>query len=341
MTGLLVQPADFFLDKYPTGTTTTSYGGGFASPEDASSTRWHHPVGFPPGADGFGPPLSPDGCPGRALMRVPASLIKVPVVLIATWNVNSLKARIPRVEEWLSAVQPDVLCMQETKMSDGQFPAMTFTGLGYDSVHHGQGQWNGVAILSRVGLEDAVSGFDDGREPDVDSRIVWATCGGVRVASVYVPNGRELEHDHYRYKLDWLGRLRSHLDRHHRPDRDLVVAGDWNIAPADIDVWDPGAFVGSTHVSAPERAALAEVVGWGLHDTFRDRYGQTTGLFSYYDYRAGDFHKRRGMRIDYLLSSDSLAATSVADLVDRDARKGQKPSDHAPVLASYGRAVPA
>lgn len=221
-------------------------------------------------------------------------------------------------------------------MTDVQFPALVFSGLGYDSVHHGQGQWNGVAILSRVGLEDCVSGFDDGRDPDVDTRIVWATCGGIRVASVYVPNGRELEADHYHYKLDWLGRLRSHLDRHHRPDEDLVVAGDWNIAPADLDVWDPTAFAGSTHVSEPERVALADVVEWGLHDTFRDRYGDTAGLFSYYDYRAGDFHKRRGMRIDYLLSSDSLSARSVADVVDRDARKGQKPSDHAPVLAAYG-----
>ena len=187
-----------------------------------------------------------------------------------------------------------------------------------------------------MGLSDVTEGFGPG-DPDPEARLLWATCGGVRVASAYVPNGRALDHDHYRYKLDWLGRLRSHLDRHHRPDQELLVAGDWNIAPADIDVWDPAAFAGSTHVSEPERTALADVVEWGLHDTLRDRYRTTPGLFSYYDYRAGDFHQRRGMRIDYVLSSDSLAATSVADLVDRDARKGTKPSDHAPVLAAFDR----
>lgn len=167
-------------------------------------------------------------------------------MLIATWNVNSLNARMPRVEDWLTTVQPDVLCMQETKMSDDQFPAMTFAAMGYEAVHHGHGRWNGVAILSRVGISDAVSGFDDGREPDPDARVIWATCGGVRVASVYVPNGRELDHDHYRYKLDWLGRLRNHLDRHHSPDELLVVLGDWNIAPDDRDVWKPEAFAGMT-----------------------------------------------------------------------------------------------
>lgn len=255
-------------------------------------------------------------------------------VLIATWNVNSLNARMPRVTEWLEEVGPDVLCLQETKLADDKFPAMEFGALGYDSVHHGEGRWNGVAILSRVGIEDVVSGFDDGAEPDPDARIVWATCGGVRVASVYVPNGRELDHDHYRYKLDWLGRLRSHLDAHHSPDEDLVVLGDWNIAPRDLDVWDPTAFEGSTHVSAPERDALASVVEWGLVDTLRARYPDG-GIYSYWDYRNGDFHKRRGMRIDYLLSSGALAARCTDDLIDRNARKGTKPSDHAPVLGRF------
>jgi hypothetical protein len=166
-----------------------------------------------------------------------------------------------------------------------------------------------------------VSGFDDGREPDPDARVIWATCGGVRVASVYVPNGRELDHDHYRYKLDWLGRLRNHLDRHHSPDELLVVLGDWNIAPDDRDVWKPEAFAGMTHVSDPERAALSDVKAWGLVDTFRERFADD-GLFSYWDYRAGDFHQRRGMRIDYLLSSRALAALNRNDLVDRNARRG-------------------
>lgn len=255
-------------------------------------------------------------------------------MLIATWNVNSLKARMPRVEEWLATVQPDVLCMQETKLSDAQFPAMAFAGLGYESAHHGFGQWNGVAVLSKVGIDDVVTGFDDGREPDPDSRIIWTTCGGVRVASVYVPNGRSLDDDHYTYKLDWLGRLRHHLDLHHTPDELLVVLGDWNIAPADIDVWDPKKFVDSTHVSQPERDALDNVKAWGLVDTFRERFPEP-GLYSYWDYRAGDFHQKRGMRIDYLLSSRALAALDRSDLIDRNARKGTKPSDHAPVLAWY------
>ena len=255
-------------------------------------------------------------------------------MLIATWNVNSLKARMPRVEEWLEQVRPDVLCLQETKMSDAQFPGMDFQRLGYDSAHHGQGQWNGVAVLSRVGISDVVAGFDDGREPDPDARALWATCGGVRVVSVYVPNGREVGADHYVYKLDWLGRLRAHLDAHHSPDEPVVILGDWNIAPTDQDVWSPAAFEGSTHVTPEERAALAAVVDWGLVDTLRRRYPED-GIFSYWDYRNGDFHKRRGMRIDYLLSSASLAATNRADLIDRNARKGTKPSDHAPVLGLF------
>jgi exodeoxyribonuclease-3 len=255
-------------------------------------------------------------------------------VLIATWNVNSLNARMPRVEEWLAAVQPDVLCLQETKMSDAQFPALEFSGMGYESAHHGQGRWNGVAILSKVGLEDVVCGFDDGREPDPDARVVWATCGGVRVVSVYVPNGRELTDPHYEYKLDWLGRLRNHLDAHHTPDEYLVVLGDWNVIPTDDDVWSPAAFEGATHVSQPERDAVQHVKDWGLVDTLRERYPEP-GIYSYWDYRNLDFPKGRGIRIDYLLSSRALAERCTVDLVDRNGRKGEKPSDHTPVLAVY------
>jgi exodeoxyribonuclease III len=258
-------------------------------------------------------------------------------MLIATWNVNSLKARLPRVEEWLATVSPDVLCMQETKMTDNQFPAMVFSGLGYDSVHHGQGQWNGVAILSKIGIERPASGFEDEDEPDTDSRLVWATCGGVRIGSVYVPNGREIGADHYAYKLRWLARLRANLDAHYDPAEPLAISGDWNIAPDDRDVWSPAAFEGSTHVTPDERDALSEVKAWGLVDVFRERYGDDAELFSYWDYRNGDFHKKRGMRIDYVLASTGLAKASVSDLIDRNARKGQKPSDHAPVLALFDR----
>ena len=152
-------------------------------------------------------------------------------MLVATWNVNSLKARMPRVEPWLTEVNPDVVCLQETKLSDEAFPHEAFRDLGYESVHHGEGRWNGVAILSRVGLDHPISGFADGIDPDPDARLVSATCGGVRIHSVYVPNGREVGHDHYHYKLSWLSRLVQHLDATADPSDDLIVAGDWNIAP--------------------------------------------------------------------------------------------------------------
>lgn len=255
-------------------------------------------------------------------------------MLVATWNVNSLNARMPRVEPWLAEVQPDVVCLQETKLADEAVPVETFAQLGYETAHHGQGQWNGVAVLSRVGLTEVVEGFAPGIEPDTDARLVSAQCGPVRVHSVYVPNGRSVGHDQFHYKLGWLDRLRRHLDASTSPDDMVVVAGDWNIAPDDRDVWDPKAFEGLTHVTPEERHALAEVIEWGLVDTFRRRYPEP-GLFSYYDYQAGRFHKRQGMRIDYILSSAPLAATCRLDLVDRNARKGAKPSDHAPVLARY------
>ena len=256
-------------------------------------------------------------------------------MLVATWNVNSLKARLPRVEEWLAQTEPDIVCLQETKLSDDAFPALTFAELGYEAVHNGQGQWNGVAILSRVGIDDPHFGFADEIEADTDARLVAATCSGIRVHSVYVPNGRAIGHDHYHYKLSWLERLRQHLDKTCDPNDDVIVAGDWNIIPTDIDVWDPSQFEGATHVTPEERAALDGVIDFGLVDTFRSRYPDTPGLFSYYDYTAGHFHKREGMRIDYVLASSSLAERSTLDLVDRNARKGTKPSDHAPVIAGY------
>jgi exodeoxyribonuclease-3 len=224
--------------------------------------------------------------------------------------------------------------MQETKMTDEQFPSLDFLQMGYESVHFGQSRWNGVAILSKVGISDPLFGFADGREPDVDARIVWATCGGVRVCSVYVPNGRELTNDHYTYKLDWLGRLRTHLELNHSPDEQIVIMGDWNVAPEDRDVWSPKAFEGGTHVSQPERDALQRVKDWGLIDTLRERYPQEQ-IYSFWDYRNGDFHKRRGIRIDFLLSTQALAEHCSADLIDRNARKGTKPSDHAPVMGVF------
>ena len=255
-------------------------------------------------------------------------------MLIATWNVNSLKARMPRVEEWLSRVQPDVLCMQETKLANDKFPTAEIAALGYESAHFGQGQWNGVAILSKVGLQDVVANFAPGVEPDTEARIITATCAGVRISSVYVPNGRELDHDHYRYKLSWLRRLREHLDRDTDPTADAVVMGDFNIAPDDRDVWDPQQFEGATHVSKPERDALADVCAFGMEDTFR-RLNPDDRVFSWWDYRGGSFHKGHGMRIDLILATESVAGRATSTSIDRDARKGEKPSDHAPVLLEF------
>jgi exodeoxyribonuclease III len=253
-------------------------------------------------------------------------------VRLVTWNVNSLKVRLPRVEQWLADVQPDVLCMQETKLSDDAFPALAFAALGYESVHHGQGQWNGVAILSKVGIDDVVANFHPSSgEPDPDARIVTAVCGGVRVSSVYVPNGRSLDHEHYQYKLSWLAQLRRHVAALSTPDEEVVVAGDFNIAPTDADVHDPAKFVGSTHVSQPERDVLAEICDWGFVDLFRQHRPEPK-LFSYWDYRAGDFHMGRGMRIDLVLGTKAVADRSEFAVVDRNARKGELPSDHAPVI---------
>ncbi|MHB8669246.1 MAG: exodeoxyribonuclease III [Acidimicrobiales bacterium] len=254
---------------------------------------------------------------------------------IATWNVNSLKARLARVEEWLGYARPDVLCLQETKCTDTTFPAMAFAALGYEAAHCGQGQWNGVAILSRLGLSDVVAGFADQAEDEsLEARLLWATCGGVRVASVYVPNGRVVGSEHYAAKLDWLGRLRRHLGEACDPAGPLVVCGDFNVAAEDRDVWDVTKLHGATHVSPPEREALEALKAWGLHDVFRRRHNEDR-LYSWWDYRAGDFHQHRGLRIDLILATGALADRTSFVLIDRFARKGKAPSDHAPLLADF------
>ena len=258
---------------------------------------------------------------------------------VATWNVNSLRARQERVEAWLGEVEPDIVLLQETKLADDAFPSLAFEALGYESFHHGEGRWNGVAILSRVGLDDPVAGFDDDEEPDAEARIAWATCGGVRFASCYVPNGRSLDHDHYQYKLRWLDRLIADVDGSCAPGDDVVVCGDFNIAPEDRDVYDPAKFEGATHTSAAECDRLASLIGWGLVDVFREHHDEG-GLFSWWDYRGGDFHKKEGMRIDLVLGSRSVAEASRLAVVDRNERKGPKddpPSDHAPVLVELDR----
>ncbi len=253
---------------------------------------------------------------------------------------NSLKARLPRVEEWLGYARPDVLCLQETKLADDGFPALSFATLGYESAHHGEGRWNGVAILSRVGLDDVTSGFGDGLDDPYlgDARLIAARCGGVRVVSVYVPNGREVGSEFYERKLVWLDRLAEWLAAHHSPDDRLALLGDFNVAPEDRDVWSVKAFEGSTHVTGPEREALARLRGWGLVDAFR-RVRPEARLFSYWDYRRGDFHQHRGMRIDLVYVTEPLAEAVTFALVDRNARKGTAPSDHAPVVVDLAPAT--
>jgi len=260
------------------------------------------------------------------------------MVRIATWNVNSIKQRLPRLLPWLDERRPDVVCLQETKLTDDAFEELLGEELadrGYEIALHGEASWNGVAILSRVGLEDVAPGLAGGPGfPQQEARAVAATCGGVRVVSVYVPNGREPGSEHYEYKLAWLAALRDVIAT--GPEA-TVVCGDVNIAPSDEDVFDPDAYVGQTHVTAPERAALAELQTLGLRDVVRDRW-PAERVFTYWDYRAGMFHRDLGMRIDLILASAPVAERVRAAWVDRKARKGKGPSDHAPVIADLDEA---
>jgi len=252
-------------------------------------------------------------------------------VRIATWNVNSIGARLPRLLEWLREVAPDAVCLQETKVADADFPWEEVSALGYDAAVHGQGRWNGVALLSRVGLEDVVRGLPGEPGDPPEARAIAATCGGVRLWSVYVPNGREPEHPQFVYKLEWLEALRRALDGAITAEVRAAVCGDFNVAPTDADVWDPAAFVHSTHVTPPEREALARLRALGLHDVM-PRPLKHDHPFTYWDYRAGCFHKNMGMRIDLVYASAALAAAVTDAYVDREARKGKLPSDHAPVV---------
>jgi exodeoxyribonuclease-3 len=238
---------------------------------------------------------------------------------------------MPRVLDWLANAKPDILCLQETKIAASAFPHEELESAGYLSVAEGDGRWNGVAILSRVGIEDVSRGLENGPGfPGPESRAIAATCGGIRVWSLYVPNGRALDDPHLRYKLEWLAALRECAQRELASGLPLALCGDFNIAPADRDVWDPAQFVGSTHVSEPERRALADILALGLTDLQpRALKGEP---FTYWDYRAGNFHKGFGMRIDLLLVDSQLATGATDVYIDRDARKGTKPSDHAPVV---------
>src|SRR5688500_11324044 len=278
---------------------------------------------------------------GGAVVRARSCRMRagtVEAVRLATWNVNSVKQRMPRLLPWLDQRRPDVVCLQETKLDDDAFAQLLTTELadrGYAYAAHGEGRWNGVAILSRVGLDDVELGIPGAPGfPHPEARVVAATCGGVRVHSVYVPNGRVPDSDHYHYKLAWLAALRDVVAA--GPEA-VVVCGDVNIAPADADVFDPAAYVGHTHVTAPEREALAALQATGLHDVVRDRW-PTERVFTYWDYRAGMFHQDLGMRIDLVLASGPVAARVKAAWVDRHARKGTGPSDHAPVMVDLDEA---
>ena len=257
---------------------------------------------------------------------------------VATWNVNSLKQRLPRLLPWLDERRPDVVCLQETKLADEAFAELLGDELsrrGYEVASHGEAAWNGVAILSRAGLEDVVQGVPGAPGfPNPEARAISATCDGIRVVSVYVPNGRVPGSDHYNYKLAWLGALRAMVAA--EPDQ-TIVCGDMNIAPTDEDVFDPAAYQGHTHVTGPERDALAQLEALGLHDVVRERWPGER-VFTYWDYRAGMFHQDLGMRIDLVLAGGPVAERVKAAWVDRQARKGKGPSDHAPVIVDLDEA---
>jgi exodeoxyribonuclease-3 len=268
-----------------------------------------------------------------------AYLARLGPMRLATWNVNSLKARLDRVLAWTEAIGPDILLMQETKLKDEAMPELDFRALGYEVAHHGLGQWNGVAIASRIGIDNVQAGLptSDGWTDD-GGRFIAATCGGVRVASIYVPNGRVVGSEFYEQKLVWLDRVNEWLITRCDPGVPMAVCGDYNVAPADDDVYDPAAVHGATHVSGPEREAVARMRDWGLIDVVR-RFHPEPGFFTWWDYRAGNFHKNLGMRIDHVYVTEPLAARAVAAERDRDARKPSTypgiPSDHAPLVVDF------
>ena len=258
---------------------------------------------------------------------------------IATWNVNSVKQRVPRLLPWLDQRRPDVVCLQETKIADDAFASLLGEALaerGYASAVHGEATWNGVAVLSRVGCDEVEVGLSGAPGfPHPEARAVSAKCAGIRVVSVYVPNGRTPGSEHYQYKLAWLASLRVAVAA--GAPATTIVCGDMNIAPTDDDVFDPDAYVGQTHVTGPERAALAELQALGLHDVVRDRWPDER-VFTYWDYRAGMFHQDLGMRIDLVLAGGEITGRVRAAWVDRQARKGSGPSDHAPVIVDLDEA---
>lgn len=250
---------------------------------------------------------------------------------LATWNINSVRARQVRLIAWLTSANPDVLCLQETKVDDSGFPVEPLQRLGYNVELFGQKSYNGVAIAAKAPLSDVRRGFGDG-EADDEARVISAMVNGLRIVNVYVPNGQELGSDKYAYKLAWFGRLRRYLDRMATAEDDLVLCGDMNVAIDDGDVWSPAQWEGKIHCSPAERSAIRDVTGFGLVDLFRMHHPDG-GLYSWWDYRGVALFKNQGLRIDYIFATKTVATTCTGCVIDRDARKGQDASDHAPVIA--------
>lgn len=265
----------------------------------------------------------------------------MPLVRIATWNINSVRARVDRAVAWLERTGTDVLALQETKCSVAQFPRAPFEAAGYEVAVVGHHQWNGVAVVSRVGLDDVEPAFAGqpayGEPPGIEARALGATCGGVRVWSLYVPHGRGVDNPHFAYKLDFLARLRDAAAGWlaDDPAAQVALVGDWNVAPQDEDVWDLAAFAGATHVTPPERAAFAAFAEAGYTEVTREHIPEPR-RYTYWDYQQLRFPRNEGMRIDFAYASPALAARVSGVLIDRDERKGKGPSDHVPVVLEVG-----
>lgn len=255
-------------------------------------------------------------------------------MIIATWNVNSVIARLPLVLRWLEGARPDALCLQETKCADERFPFAEFAEAGYRSVTHGQPTYNGVAILSRTPAGDVQRGFPDDDEK-AHARFLAATVGGVRIINVYIPNGAFVGSDKYKFKLEWMKKLREYLDEECWPDDEALLCGDFNVAPEDRDVHDPELWRGKVLFSKPEREALQNVKDWGFVDVFR-QHTEAAGHYSWWDYRAGSFRRNAGLRIDHIWVSEPLAARSKGSWIDKEPRAWERPSDHTPVLVEVG-----
>jgi exodeoxyribonuclease-3 len=254
-------------------------------------------------------------------------------MIVATWNVNSLSVRLPHLLSWLEANRPDVMCVQETKMIDDKFPMEQLSELGYHAVFTGEKSYNGVAILSRDTPDTVVKCFDTDSE-SAAKRFLEITLGPLKVVNVYIPNGSEVGSSKFAYKMEWIQMLRGHFEKYHKPDEMLVLCGDFNIATEDRDVYSVEAMQGQVYFTDDEHAAIQTVKDWGLVDTFR-MHNEDAGFYSWWDYRVGAFRRNMGLRIDHIWASNALAPKCVKCWIDKEPRKGERPSDHVPVIAEF------